>query len=491
MGVLTAMVGGLVTSLFKVAPLTIKGPAAGLITICSGAFLEFGGEQAWPMVSAAVLVAGFFQLLLARARLGAWADFFPASAVHGMLASIGIIIIAKQMPVLLGVNPSLYKDLQLWELMGRLLEFLLNSRNFLALIGMVSAIIMWVQPAVTHRFLRKIPGPVWVLLFAVPLAYALDFQNNQPEYALVTIGDFWGDLGFHLDFSLVGQWVFWKYVFMFLFVNTLESLLTVKAIDPKDPYKRKLDYNGDLQGLAIGNMVSASLGGMPMISEVVRSSANVDYGAKSKWSNFFHGLFFMLAMIFLIPLIEWIPNAALASLLFYAGFRLCHPKHFVHAWKLGKDQALIFGVTVLVTLAEDLLMGVLAGVSVNFLIYKFRGIGWMDFLRASSIHSCQGVHEIFYLQGSVVFSNLILHQKALGDSIERLRTNGGSLTLDFSRCSLVDYSFLEWMERFEEESRDFGVAVKVEGLELMQKVSEHSMATRFRARNDGGYRIKA
>jgi MFS superfamily sulfate permease-like transporter len=481
MGVLTAMVGGLVTSLFKVAPLTIKGPAAGLITICSGAFLEFGGEQAWPMVTAAVLVAGFFQLLIARARWGALADFFPASAVHGMLASIGIIIITKQMPVLLGVDPSLYKGLPLLGLMGRLPEFLLNSWNLLALIGIASAILMWVQPVMPFGIFKKVPGPVWVLLWSVPVAYAFDFQNSQPGYALVSIGDFWGEFGFHLNFSLAGQWVFWKYVFMFLFVNTLESLLTVKAIDPRDPFKRKLDYNGDLQGLSIGNMVSASLGGMPMISEVVRSSANVDYGAKSKGSNFFHGLFLLLAMIFLIPFIEWIPNAALAALLVYAGFRLCHPKHFLHAWRLGKDQTLIFGVTILVTLVEDLLLGVLAGVCINFLIHKFRGVAWSEFLRASSSLSQEGADETLHLQGPVVFSNLLQHQKALGESIERLRAGGGSLTLDFRPCSLVDYSFLDWLERFREESGDFGVEVKVVGLDTMQRVSEHPMATRFRS----------
>ncbi len=481
MGVLTAMVGGLVTSFFKVAPLTIKGPAAGLITICSGAFLEFGGDQAWPMVTAAVLVAGLLQVLLARARWGALADFFPASAVHGMLASIGIIIITKQMPVLLGVDPALYKDLPLLGLMGRLPEFLLNSRNLLALIGIASAIIMWVQPAIPFRIFQKVPGPVWVLLWSVPMAYAFDFQKSQPGYALVTIGDFWGEFGFHLNFSLVGQWVFWKYVFMFLFVNTLESLLTVKAIDPRDPYKRKLDYNGDLQGLAVGNIVSASLGGMPMISEVVRSSANVDYGAKNKWSNFFHGLFLLLAMIFLIPLIELIPNAALASLLVYAGFRLCHPKHFVHVWKLGKDQASIFGVTIMVTLAEDLLLGVLAGVGVNFLIHKLRGVAWSDFLKASSRLSSHGVHENIQLHGPMVFSNLLLYQKVFGDSVERLRVSGGSLTLDFRPCSLVDYSFLDWLGRFREESNDFGVEVKVEGLESMKRVSDHPMATHFRS----------
>ncbi|MGA1666844.1 MAG: SulP family inorganic anion transporter, partial [Bacteroidia bacterium] len=111
MGVLTAMVGGLVTSFFKVAPLTIKGPAAGLITICSGAFLEFGGDQAWPMVTAAVMVAAAIQILIALARWGSLSDFFPAAAVHGMLAAIGIIIIAKQFPVLMGVAPEVYKGL--------------------------------------------------------------------------------------------------------------------------------------------------------------------------------------------------------------------------------------------------------------------------------------------------------------------------------------------------------------------------------------------
>ena len=133
----------------------------------------------------------------------------------------------------------------------------------------------------------------------------------------------------------------------------------------------------------------------------------------------------------------------------------------------------------MVTLAEDLLLGVLAGVGVNFLIHKLRGVAWSDFLKASSRLSSHGVHENIQLHGPMVFSNLLLHQKVFGDSVERLRVSGGSLTLDFRPCSLVDYSFLDWLERFREESNDFGVEVKVEGLESMKRVSDHPMATRY------------
>jgi hypothetical protein len=147
MGVLTAMVGGLVTSFFRVAPLAIKGPAAGLITICSGAFLEFGGEQAWPMVTAAVMVAGALQIFLAGARWGSLSDFFPATVVHGMLSAIGMIIIAKQFPVLMGVDPASYQGLSPLELLVNFPVFGTNCKIHLAVMGLISALIMFLPPA--------------------------------------------------------------------------------------------------------------------------------------------------------------------------------------------------------------------------------------------------------------------------------------------------------------------------------------------------------
>lgn len=476
MGVLTAMVGGLVTSFFRVAPLAIKGPAAGLITICSGAFLEFGGEQAWPMVTAAVMVAGALQIFLAGARWGSLSDFFPATVVHGMLSSIGMIIIAKQFPVLMGVDPASYQGLSPLELLVNFPVFGTNCKIHLAVMGLISALIMFLHPLLAKGWIRKLPAPMWVLLFAVPASVLLNFSATQPAYAMVSIGNFWGQFGFHFDFGLIGQFVFWKYVFLFLFVNTLESMLTVKAIDPMDPYHRKADDNGDLMGLGFGNLVSASLGGLPMISEVVRSSSNVAYGARTKWSNFFHGVFLLIAMIFLIPLIEKIPNTALAAVLIYAGWRLTSPKHYIQIYQIGPEQLAIFLVTVVVTLVGDLLLGIAAGIVLKFVLHWIRGVQWNQFFKADGrFESASGV---FYIKGPAIFSNLLSFKKQINK-----HQHVAPLVLDFGDCSFVDHTFLEFIYRLKRERNQVSKPLHIQNLEQMQAVSGYKTSARRRFKN--------
>ncbi len=478
MGVLTAMVGGLITPLFRVSPLTIKGPAAGLITVCSGAFLEFGGEAYWPMVTAAVMLAALLQLLLALGRLGSLSDLFPHSAVHGMLAAIGIIIISKQFPVLMGVEPSMYAGKPPLELLAEIPNFIGQARMEPAILGVVSLLIMFFYPAVQKGWLKKIPAPVWVLLIAIPTSLIRHFPEKLPAYTLVHIGDFWGDFGFHFNFSLIGTWVFWKYVFMFLFINSLESLLTVKAIDSMDPQKRTSDYNSDLFGLGVGNFVSSMLGGLPLISEVVRSSANVGFGAHTKWSNFFHGAFLLLSMLFLIPVIELIPNSALAAMLLFAGYRLASPRQFRQTLQIGWEQLAIFLVTIGVTLAEDLLLGVASGILLKLLLHIIRWLILGSFFKPTYELRPDLVPHTLEIHGAALFTHLIGYKKVLG------RLSEVSLVrIDFSHCQFVDHSFLEFMEEQRIHAKNEGRVLHLEGLEGMKPISQHPLASRVRVNN--------
>jgi MFS superfamily sulfate permease-like transporter len=321
MGVLTAMIGGIVVSIFQGGRLTIKGPAAGLITVCAGAVTDLGGlniegVSGVQLACGVVVVMSIFQVIFGFLKLGSLSDFFPHSAVHGMLAAIGVLIFAKQFPVLLGVDPSLTKGLSPIELYTHIPVFIAHATPQVALIGILSLVIIFGLPALGRVF-KRIPAPMVVLVVMIPLAMILGFKATRPE-SLVIIGDFWknwknqdGSIALssvfkNVSFAAIGTGVFWKYVIMFLFVNSLESLLTVKAIDGLDSFKRKSDYNKDLRALALGNGLSGLLGGLPMISEVARSSANVNNGAKTRWANFIHGLFLFLAMLLLIPVIEMI-----------------------------------------------------------------------------------------------------------------------------------------------------------------------------------------
>ena len=474
MGVLTAMIGGLMTVFFKVSELSIKGPAAGLITIAAASVAEFGGgEEGWKIACAVVVVMAILQMFFGFLKLGSLSDFFPHSAVHGMLAAIGIIIIAKQIPVLLGDDPTLYKGEGPIELLMDIPRFVLNAHWHIAVIGIIGVIIMFVMPLLKINLFKRIPAPMVVLVVAVPLTIYWHMDQTEPPYSLVTIGDFWGSLGFNADFSAIGTFVFWKYVIMFLFVSSLESLLTVKAIDSLDPHKRRSNYNGDLIGQGAGNAVAGALGGLPMISEVVRSSANIGFGAFTKWSNFFHGIFLLLAMIFLIPYIELIPNSALAAMLIYAGYRLAAPKEFIHTYKIGKEQLAIFLTTIIVTLLEDLLLGILAGIIVKFIFHLANGVKFSQLFKASYDQIEEKNKTIIRVHNGAIFSNLISYKKVL-----RAIPDSNSVTIDFAEAKLVDHSFMNFIHHYKLERSEENSTCTIIGLDDHKALSKHHLATR-------------
>ena len=478
MGVLTAMIGGLFSSFFRVSELSIKGPAAGLITIAAACVLEFDsmGVNGWKAACGVIVVMAVFQVLFGFLKFGALSNFFPHSAVHGMLAAIGIIIIAKQIPVLLGVDPTAYKGESPVALLMDIPRFAELAHWHIALIGLLGLAILFTLPAIKIKVFKAVPAPMIVLILAVPLALIMHFRETEPEYSLVTIGDFWGTINLNADFSLIGTFTFWKYVFMFLFVSSLESLLTVKAVDNLDPYKRTSDYDGDLKGQGTGNVIAGFLGGLPMISEVVRSSANIGFGAVSKWSNFFHGALLLISMLLMIPIIEMIPNAALAAMLIYAGYRLAAPREFIHTYKVGKEQLAIFIVTIVLTLVEDLLVGVAAGILVKFIFHMVNGPGFKTLFKANYDVEENGNTIKVTIKDSAVFSNLIPYKKKLDEIANRGEMN---ITVDFSSAKFVDHSFMAFIKQWEKNHEVYGGdQIKVLGLDDHKKLSKHELAAR-------------
>ena len=475
MGVLTAMIGGLVATWFNVSALTIKGPAAGLITICAGAVAALGGDEGgWQVACAAIMVAAIIQVAFAYLKLGTLSDFFPLSAVHGMLAAIGITIITKQIPVLLGVDPSLYAGKSTFDLIGSIPLFIQAAKSQIVIIGMLALIIMFALPLIGINLLKKIPAPMVVLMVAIPLGLYFDFKSTAPAYSLVTIGDFWGSLGFNFDFSLIGSMVFWKFVFMFLFVGTLESLLTVKATDNLDPYKRASNYNGDLKGLGIANFFSGLLGGLPMISEVVRSSANVDFGAKTKWSNLFHGIFLLIAMLLLIPIIEMIPNAALAAMLIFAGYRLSAPKHFIHMAELGAEELIIFVSTIIATLATDLLVGILVGMLVNLLFHLYHGAKVNKMFKANYTISQKDNSVYIAVEHSATFTNLIAFKKMMDDLPKKAHIH-----FDITKADIIGHTFMAFLMQYQQDYNYRGGKFEISGFETHRGISAHRLSTRI------------
>jgi MFS superfamily sulfate permease-like transporter len=473
MGLVTAIIGGLVVSLLAGSRLTIKGPAAGLIVIVAGAVADFGGgETGWHLALGAMVVAGLIQVLFGVFKLGKLADFFPLSAIHGMLAAIGLIIIAKQIPVLLDVNPAMTKGKGPLELLGSIPNFIAHLDPKATLIGVVSLVIMLGWPYIKNKYIKMVPAPLVVLIIAIPAELIMDFQHTEPAYALVHIGNLLENIKINVDFSGIAQTgIFIKYVIMFALVGTLESLLTVKAIDLLDPYKRKSDANKDLIAVGVGNTVAAILGGLPMISEVARSSSNVNNGAKTRWANFFHGFFILVFVLLASHLIELIPNTALAAMLITVGIKLAHPKEFIHTFKIGKEQLAIFLVTILLTMYEDLLVGIAAGILLKMIIHAFNGTPLSSFFKAPTVVSFEGDTYLVEIDKAAIFSNFL----GIKRKLEEIPA-GFNVIIDLKKTRLVDHSVMESLHHFQHDYERSGGTVQIEGLSNHKPASNHKFA---------------
>jgi MFS superfamily sulfate permease-like transporter len=486
-GLLTAIVGGLLVGPFAGSHLTIKGPAAGLIAIAIGAVETLGhGDMmtGYKLTLAIIVVAGILQVIFGLLRAGSLGEFFPASAVHGMLAAIGIIIISKQIHVLLGVKPTAKEPL---ELLAEIPQSIMSLNPEIALIGIVSLLILVLMPLIKHPFIQKIPAPLVVVLVAIPIGRFFDLDhehdyvfNNHSYHVganfLVNLPDnILSGITFP-DFSQILSSTSLSYVIMFALVGSLESLLTVEAIDHLDPYKRKSNANKDLLAVGAGNVICGLIGGLPMIAEVVRSSANVNNGAKTRWANWFHGLSLLLFVALLPGLIHQIPLAALAAMLVFTGYKLAAPQHFKHAWEIGKEQLLIFTTTIVVTLATDLLVGVASGIIVKYISLWVRGASPKSIFKAHlNIEQPSDNEIIVKIQSDALFSNYLLFKKEIGKI-----PAGKKVVLDFSQAPIIDHTFLERIHHWQYDYEQNGGETKIIGLENHEPFSTHPMAGRRR-----------
>jgi MFS superfamily sulfate permease-like transporter len=460
-GVFTAIVGAVLTTVMSNAELTIKGPAAGLIVIAVGAVTEFGytgGQdaaadfQAYRMALAVGVAAGVLQIIFGLVRAGVLGDFFPTSAVHGMLAAIGVIIILKQLPVAIGQGA---KGEPL-EILREMPEKFAHMNPEIAAIGFVSLLLLFGLPILKAKFKNKVlnlvPGPMVVLLVAVPMGMYFDLSHEHTysfvghdfklgEQFLVSVpGNLFKAIA-HPDFSCLQTPAAWKWVIMFALIGSLESLLSTKAIDMLDPWKRKTNMNRDLVAVGIANTVVASIGGLPMISEIVRSKANIDNGARTRFADMWHGLF-LLGFVALLPaMIHRIPLSALAAMLVYTGFRLASPKEFMNVYKTGVEQLIIFTGTVIAVLATDLLIGIGIGIALKFAIHMANGVPLRSlFWPYLDVSAASDNTVVITVRDSAVFSNWIPFKR----QIERLGlVQRNNLIVDLAGTKLVDHSVME------------------------------------------------
>ena len=310
-----------------------------MIVIAIGCINDFGGpENGYRAALAVGAAAAVLQILFGSFRAGILGEFFPITVVHGMLAAIGVIIMIKQIPVALGVKAAG----EPLEMLREIPHYVLEANPAIASIGLVSIAIMFLWPVLGKRLslVRRIPAPMVVLLAAVPMGFAFDLLHEHSytlqghkyqlgeQYLVEMPEKVFGMFNniTHPEFSVLAQPKAWKWVLMFFIIGSLESLLSAKAIDLLDPWGRKTNMNRDITAVGVGNLVSACIGGLPMISEIVRSKANIDNGARTRFADMWHGVFLLTCVALFPTVLHEIPLAALAGMLVYTGYRLAHPR---------------------------------------------------------------------------------------------------------------------------------------------------------------------
>ncbi|QDT12507.1 SulP family inorganic anion transporter [Stieleria marina] len=498
-GIFTAIIGAFVATFLSNSELTIKGPAAGLIVIAIGCIGAFGGDgmvggwtevdtQAYQAALAVGFAAAVLQVLFGVFRAGILGEFFPISAVHGMLAAIGVIIVAKQIPVALGVSASG----EPLELLKEIPHFIAEANPAIATIGMVSVLIMFLWPMLQRKasFLKALPSPLIVLIVAIPMGMGFDLMHNHSytlqnheyqlgENYLVAMPDrVFGmfDSIIHPDFTALQQPKAWKWVFMFFIIGSLESLLSAKAIDLIDPWKRQSNMDRDMVAVGAGNLCCSLVGGLPMISEIVRSKANIDNGARTRFANLWHGVFLLVCVAFIPMVLHRIPMAALAAMLIYTGFRLAHPSEFMNVWKVGREQLLIFVVTLISVLATDLLIGIAIGIATKVVIHLSNGVPLRSLFKPE-IEVTHEDGETVHLTArqSAIFSNWIPMRR----HIERLGLlERKNVELDLSEVKLVDHTVMDKLHEMEGSFEQQGLQFTTVGLESHQPLAQHDHAAR-------------
>lgn len=504
-GIWTAVIGGILTCFLSNSQLTIKGPAAGLIVIVSGAVLELGLEAApsgtdpkdlltlarygYPLALGVGVTAGIIQILFGLLKAGKIGELVPLTPVHGMLAAIGITIMAKQFFTMLGQGAPPGAPIDSIIAVPNAFKALAESSVFqtVAIVGVTSLAIMIVFPFLKSRvsFLKAIPAQLVVVLVAIPMALALGFTGlgeaaGNPMKFLVnvpTVVDNPSTAFMFPSFAALATATGVKYVVLFALIGTIESMLSSQAIDMIDPWRRKTDQNRDLLAVGVANTLCSAVGALPMISEIVRSKANIDNGARTKYANLYHGLF-LLAFVLLLPglVIRQIPLAALGAMLVYTGFRLASPKEFIHTYKLGVEQLVVFVTTIVVTLCTDLLIGVVSGIALKLLIHVLNGAPLSSFVRADIEVANTDDDKVVVLKvrKAAVFANWL----GLKNAILKEAEKRDEVVVDLSATRLVDHSTMEKLHQLEHELAAGGKRLAVVGLDNHKPMSSHPLAAR-------------
>lgn len=463
-GLVSGVVGGLVVAALSGSQLSVSGPAAGLVVIVVNAIATLGSFEAF-LVS--VVLAGVLQWVFGRLRAGDIGACFPSPVIKGMLAAIGLLLIIKQLPVAFGFASTPHmlegvpRDAEALDAMALVLDSVSEAAVLVAG-GALLILFLWELPAVKRLpVLGKLPGALLAVLWGV--ACQGFFRSAMPEEALVAhqlvslprvdgVGSLLSQLA-SPDWSALANPQVYTVALTLAVVASLETLLSLEAADRLDPLKRVAPPNRELQAQGVGNIVAGLLGGLPITAVIVRSSANIQAGARTRLSAMVHGVLLVASVLLLVELLRWIPLAALAAVLLHTGYKLAKPAIALSAWRQGAAMFVPFAVTVAAILATDLLMGILVGLvaSMLFVIHaNTRG--------ALSITSRERAHLLQLSKDVSFFSKATLRRY-----LERVQP-GHSLIIDGARCRFLDRDIREALDDFIDHARERHIEVELRSM---------------------------
>lgn len=482
-GIIAAVVGGIFMAFFGGSFVTITGPGNGLAVATFAAITLLGqnnADQGWLFTMAAIVMSGIVLFVLGVLRFGSLSDFFPSAAVEGMLGAIGLIILARQLHVMLGLDIDAENTLSFLMLVPDTVSWLFTDGSlFVAAIGVLSLVIMAGYSTIRSKWLHLVPAPMWVVVLGVLLSFVLQWTGNQdllPKEMTIVIPENLFDQYQAPDFSLIGTGNFWMAVITLTLIASIESLLSIKGIERLDVYKRKANTNKDLRAHGLATTLSGILGGLNVVTVIARSSVNVNNGAQTRNSNLFHAVILAFVILFMQDFVSRIPRPALAAILVYTGYKLASPASVSRISKMGWEAMAVYSITFVTTIYKGIIPGIVCGIFATFILQlittKRAGLILRNIFRPNALlYTEENGTYILSVKKYANFLNFSRIRSKM-DSIP----GGSNVIVDFTLCEFIDNSVMEHLHGYNAIHEMKGGSVEIVGLDDLEAASNHPFA---------------